>query len=42
MLVSVEDVVNKSVDDGRLADCLVPQENYLVLEEGRDCSFGEI
>lgn len=42
MFVAIEDVVDESVYDGRLAYGLVTQKDDLVLEEGRDGALGEI
>ena len=42
MLVAVEDVVDESIDDGRLADCLVSEEDDLVLQQWRDGPLREI
>ena len=42
MLVSIEDIVDESVNNGGLAHSLVSQEDDLVFEEGRDGAFGEI
>ena len=42
MFVSIEYVVDESVDDGGLADSLVSKEDDFVFEEGRNGAFGEI
>ncbi len=42
MFIAIEDVVDEAVDDGGLADCLVAEEDDLVLEEGRDGALGEV
>ena len=42
MLIAVKYIVDESIDDGRLANCLVSQEDYFVLQKRRDCAFGQI
>jgi hypothetical protein len=36
MLIAIKDIIDKSVDDGRFADSLIPQENYFILEKRRN------
>ena len=42
MFVSIEDVINESIDDGRFSNCLVAEEDYLVFKKGGNSSFREI
>lgn len=42
MFVAIEDIVDESVDDGRLANCLISQENDLVFEQRRDRPLRQI
>jgi hypothetical protein len=36
MLIAIKDVINETVDDRRLANSLVSQKDYLVLQKRRD------
>ena len=42
MLVAIEDIIDKSVDNRGLADCLISQEDYLVFEDRWDCVFADV
>ena len=42
MFIAVKYVVDESIDDGGLADCLIPQEDYLVLQQWRNRAFRHI
>lgn len=42
MFVAVEDVVDETVDDRGLTDCLVAEEDDLVLQKGRNGALGEV
>lgn len=42
MLIAVEDIIDESVDDGRLSHSLIPQKNYLVLEKGRNSALRQV
>lgn len=42
MLVAIKDIIDKSVDDGGLADSLVAQENDFVLENRGDGTLAEV
>lgn len=42
MLVAIEDIIDKSVDNGGLANCLISEEDYLVFEDRRDCVFADV
>lgn len=42
MFVAVEDIVDESVDNGGLANCLISQEHDLVFEQRRDRPLRQI
>lgn len=42
MLIAVEYVVDKAVDNGGFADGLVSEEHYLVLEQRRDRALRQV
>jgi hypothetical protein len=42
MLVAIEDIVDEPIDDRRLSDSLIPQEDDLVFEQRRYGSLREI
>ena len=42
MFIAVKYVVDESIDDGGLADCLIPKKDYLVLQQWRNRAFRHI
>lgn len=42
MFIAVKYIVDEPIDNGRLANRLVPQEYYLVLQQRRNGAFGQV
>jgi hypothetical protein len=42
MLVSIKDIIYKSINDGGLSDRLISQEDNFIFEKRRDGTFTEI
>jgi len=42
MLIAIKNIVDETVDDGRLPDSLVSKENYLIFEKRRNGALCEV
>jgi len=42
VFIAIENVIDEAVDDRRLSNGLITQENNLVFEQGRDSALGKI